>query len=124
MARKKPLEQPAERKVYSWLRLAELRGGTIPSMKEPELRAPRGRPPVNTGTSQTTIRVTAGEKDAIDRMRNFADMVLKRKVTQGELYGLLANIALQRLENEGRQPADFGTLEDLARFLLGEEELQ
>ncbi len=109
-----------EKKVYSWALLMESRHATPPE-KEPVITAERGRPRLNVATSQTSMTLSKGDREAIEFWQEQLSLVLHRKVSMGETVGFLARACQERLALAGESGSPIATLQDLVQALVGGE---
>ena len=101
-ARKRTLK---EKKTYAWLMLIESRHARPPE-KEPIGTGERGRPRLNIATSQTSMTLSKGDREAIEFWQAQLSAQLNRKVSMGETVGFLARVSQERLQliNEPDDP--------------------
>lgn len=85
-----------EKKTYAWLMLIETRHGRPPE-KEPTGTGERGRPRLNVATTQTSMTLSKGDREAIEFWQAQLSTHLDRKVSMGETVGFLARISQERL---------------------------
>ena len=85
-----------EKKTYSWLMLIESRHARPPE-KEPTGTGERGRPRLNIATSQTSMTLSKGDREAIEFWQAQLSAQLNRKVSMGETVGFLARVSQERL---------------------------
>ena len=86
-----------EKKTYSWLMLIESRHARPPE-KEPTGTGERGRPRLNVATSQTSMTLSKGDREAIEFWQAQLSAQLNRKVSMGETVGFLARVSQERLQ--------------------------
>jgi hypothetical protein len=84
-----------EKKTYSWVLLMESRHAK-PPQKEPTGTGERGRPRLNVATSQTSMTLSKGDREAIEFWQGQLSRLLDRKVSMGETVGFLARICQER----------------------------
>lgn len=112
-----------EKRTYSWLMLLESRHGRPPE-KEPTGTGERGRPRLTVATTQTSITLSRGDREAIDFWQEQLSALIGRKASMGETVGFLARVSQERLtalQEIGHIPA---TLEELVQVFVtgvGEE---
>jgi hypothetical protein len=69
-----------------------------PPEKEPTGTGERGRPRLNVATSQTSMTLSKGDREAIEFWQAQLSAQLDRKVSMGETVGFLARVSQERLQ--------------------------
>jgi hypothetical protein len=115
---KKPAAPSKDKKVYSWALLLESRHAKPPE-KEPMLTGERGRPRLNVATSQTSMTLSKGDREAIEFWQERLSSVLHRKASMGETVGFLARACQERLALTSDDDSAIVTLQDLVQALVG-----
>jgi hypothetical protein len=111
-----------ERKTYSWVLLLDSRHAKPPK-KEPIGTGDRGRPRLNVATSQTSMTLSKGDREAIDFWQDYLSSLLNRKVSMGETVGFLARACQERLNVVSKPDQRPESLQDLVHsFVNGEGE--
>jgi hypothetical protein len=109
-----------EKKIYSWAMIMESRHAKPPE-KEPVISSSdRGRPRLNVATTQTSMTLSKGDRDAIEFWQEQLSLVLHRKASMGETVGFLARACQERLALVGEPGSAFHSLQDLVQALVGE----
>jgi hypothetical protein len=116
-------KKPArDKKTYSWLLLLESRHARPPE-REPTGTGERGRPRLNVATTQTSMTLSKGDREAIEFWQQQLSNILGRKVSMGETVGFLARICQERLNTIIDPEARPESLHDLVQlFVVGEEQ--
>jgi hypothetical protein len=116
---RKPNERPRDKdkKLYSWAMLMESRHARPPE-KEPVMTAERGRPRLNVATSQTSMTLSKGDREAIEFWQEQLSQVLHRKASMGETVGFLARVCQERLVALGESGGAIVSLQDLVQTLV------
>jgi hypothetical protein len=110
-----------EKKTYSWLLLLESRHAKPPE-REPIGTGDRGRPRLNVATTQTSMTLSKGDREAIEFWQEQLSSMLGRKVSMGETVGFLARICQERLNTIIDPELRPESLHDLVQlFVIGEE---
>ena len=106
-----------ERKPYAWMLLLQSRHARPPE-KVPVGTGERGRPRLNVATTQTSITLSKGDREALNFWQEHLFTLLNRKVSMGETAGFLARVCQERLNalGEAAQPPD--SLEELVLVLV------
>jgi hypothetical protein len=109
-----------EKKTYSWLMLLESRHGKPPE-REPIGTGDRGRPRLTVATTQTSMTLSKGDREAIEFWQEQLSKMLDRKVSMGETVGFLARISQERLQTINSPEVQPETLPDFVQwFVTGE----
>ncbi len=108
---------PREKKTYSWVLLMESRVAKPPE-KEPTGTGERGRPRLNVATSQTSMTLSKGDREAIEYWQGRLSALLNRKVSMGETVGFLARISQERMGALAEQDGASPSLQDLVLLFV------
>ena len=113
----KKTRRTREKKVYSWVLLLESRHAKSPE-KEPVMTGERGRPRLNVATTQTSMTLSKGDREAIEFWQARLSTVLNRKVSMGETVGFLARVCQERLTTMDESVSPIHTLQDMVQALV------
>ncbi len=114
---KKTTKDTKEKKTYSWVMLMESRVARPPE-KEPIGTGERGRPRLNVATSQTSMTLSKGDREAIEFWQARLSALLDRKVSMGETVGFLARISQERLGTLDEPDSAPASLQDLVQLFV------
>jgi hypothetical protein len=111
---KKPAK---EKKTYSWLMLIESRHAKPPE-REPIGTGERGRPRLTVATSQTSMTLSKGDREAIEFWQGQLSAQLNRKVSMGETVGFLARVCQERFNIVSDPAVQPESLHDLVQLFV------
>ncbi|MHB8089201.1 MAG: hypothetical protein ACYDH2_13225 [Anaerolineaceae bacterium] len=121
MANKLDPKQPKLPRVYSWLQLSEVPDKVSRGSREPSITSLRGRPRSNFPQKQHSIYLTAADMESIEKVRKIVNSLSPRTVPKGEIFGMLANIILTRINDMGLVATNFIDLTDFVDRVIGDE---
>lgn len=110
-----------DRNKYSWLMLSEISGRPPRSLKEPTL-VPKGRPRNPFPKTQTSVRLTSLDLEAINRLRSVLKNSLGREVPLGEVFGFACNVLLDRMGALNIPMSSPGSLIEMVDQLVGKDQ--